>query len=233
MARHLFKFFFYIIIGILIWSCNPYYHPTVVNAPVITQKNDGELGIQRSVTSGLDIQASYSPFENIAVTGNYSTDKYNSSKQNHSMLEGAVGGYKSIDQYDYDLVLNGFLGYGRGYVRKQTKKYYRKYFFQPSFGVTSKVIDGNLGTRLVLVDYEDITSNSFRWNSEKYDFFLEPFYTQRFGYKFLKLQYQIGFVFPLGDVQRDAYFPLMYSFGIHFNFAQKYLCKESKEKKDF
>lgn len=101
-------------------SCN-FYKPTVINAPVLEEK--GEINVGVSVGSSSDFNLSYSATDHIAViakagtsyTQELSVDNGTGTEKiyefNNNHYEGAIGYYSSQDD---DLFYNVFLGYAAG-----------------------------------------------------------------------------------------------------------------------
>lgn len=123
--------------------------------------------------------------------------------------------------YSYDVFLgygwgNGFLEiYDRPYSTNTRSTWFdlERFFVQGSFGVNSSFTDLAISSRFTFLRYPDVVNlfphdgYDLRKNAEHY--LWEPALTLRGGYRFIKLQAQVGFAVPLGS--KD--FPTSYAQG--------------------
>ncbi len=163
---------------------------------------------------------------------------------NGNLIEGSVGWYSPLGN---DGFAAGFYG-GYGYFFGNTNSLelgpaefgYNRYFLQPELGFSNDLVDiaGSLKTSLVNFNNVNFAFSSLNPEAandsylrsysapvepENY-FFLEPALTFRFGYRFLKVQTQVGSSILLSDQSLDYNF-LFISAGIVFHFKPSYVGK--------
>jgi hypothetical protein len=201
-----------------------YYTPNAQNVPMFRDKNELRLSgaFSGSESEGIELQAAYSPAKNFAVMANYmaSTIQYNSAGDygNQSYIEGGLGYYKPISKV---AVFEIYGGYGSGSEHHQydvSSNYnngiyytgtmgtadltFKKYFIQPSIGLTFDFLDIAFSTRFYSLNFDNIqnhaSTNSFDWETlnslsiSNVHYFLEPALTFRVGWEKVKLQLQLS-----------------------------------------
>ncbi len=221
---------------LMIYSCAPAYIPNVVNAPLLSNKGEFQARLNGGV-SGVDPQFSYAITDNIGmmINGSYNFRDDTDSYHKHYFIESGLGYYGKLKEAGRFEV---FGGYGYGDVKTDvfwqpgwinyTNGYYHRIFIQPSIGAVTDVFEGSFSTRFVLVNmhfrdgngYDSPANNSFNT-------FVEPVFTTKIGYKYVKFVMQIGFSIPVNNNYNDYYNyqPFIFSMGANLKFGQKYLDK--------
>ncbi|MFB6257170.1 MAG: hypothetical protein ABEH38_00635 [Flavobacteriales bacterium] len=235
---------FYLLIALaFLASCQPIYRPTVVNQPLMSGKGDVQLSAHTG-TNGNDFQAAGAPTKNVVVMGHYNTfsgeyegDSLNEYKRDHSLLEIGGGFFHQLgDQGENGNagVVEVIGGYGNGNAknysdfwtdqRAEVKGSYHKFFVQPGVGYHHNIFDVGLAPRVSIIDYYEMKVLSEdgalqpNWDRGT-DVFLEPALTGRLGYKFVKLQMQMGLSIPVGSKPSYQYQPFMFSIGLHIDIT--------------
>ncbi|MBA3829176.1 MAG: hypothetical protein H0X33_09595 [Taibaiella sp.] len=191
-------------------------------------------------SSFADIQASYSPIDHVGILFNYSANSYTNADYssngttsnkyitNSDLTEGAIGGYIATTGR-YKLVNELYAGAGHGNVYSFANLGFNRAFLQYGIGMRSRYIDAIFNMR-----FSDLTFTSFDpkgltnsdllryklidYNGRRIDdgsaFFLEPSFTVRGGYRFIKAQLQL--VFCAGPSVHWGYSNSRYTAGIYF-----------------
>jgi hypothetical protein len=205
-------------------ACVATYVPNVVNAPLLSNKGELQAGIHTSV-SGFDPQLAYALSDHFGLMANghfchrksAPGDAYHYYRRNFAELGG--GYYTTFGSGRFET----FAGIGHGkytsfdslaIVRPYYSGQALRYFIQPGIGVSSGVFDGSLSSRLTLVHMYTDSLN-------KLGSFVDPVLSLRFGYRYVKLQLQLGFSIPLNDTGWLVN-PFMASIGLHFTFGKNY-----------
>jgi hypothetical protein len=214
----------------LLNSCVPAYIPNTVNTPLFTGKHELQANIGTGI-SGWDPQVAFSVTNHIGIMVNSSfANRTNDSTDNyhrHAFVEGGAGYF--INPVGI-LVLEAYGGFGAGKVETYYKNYgtanayINRIFFQPSVGVTNKVFDASFTPRLVFVNIENVNDDPTKLYHTGYRPFIEPTFTFRVGYKYVKFFTQFGFSIPMDNYtySYDCQ-PFMFSMGLHATFGRKYL----------
>lgn len=110
-----------------------------------------------------------------------------------------------------------------------TERYleYDRYFIQPGFGYSSRIIDLAYSMRLCFIDYYGyiprVALKEYEGNNltkQLYQFgTLDPAVTIRFGWRFIKIQTQFLYSFGLHDKNIDSRFRDRANLSFGFNFA--------------
>jgi len=221
---------------VLINSCAPAYIPNVVNAPLLSNKNEFQ-GKLTGGTSGFDNQLSYAITDHIGVmlNGSYNYRNDSANYHKHYFIETGVGYYQKLQEAGR---LEVFGGYGYGDVKAieddwfyqnnqlVANAYYHRIFIQPSLGAVTNVFEGSFSTRYSLVNmhFREGNTNDMSMNNS-YISFLEPAITVKLGYKYVKYVAQIGFSVPIygNTEQMYSHQPFIFSMGINVKIGQKYL----------
>ncbi|MFZ4399589.1 MAG: hypothetical protein ACOYO1_06120 [Bacteroidales bacterium] len=189
-----------------------YYWPTMQNVPLFKEKNEiktsfgysdyGELN-DFGYLGGRCVDAAYSITDHIAcqfVSGS-KNNKVNSRDAYAEVIELSAGYYL---RYREHLAFETFGGYSYGMVLgddefNKTKANFNRIFIQPSIGFASDYLDIAFTPRFAKVDYtikENTVyhlspQNDIIINMDKHSYyFFEPGITIRFGFKYVKFQYQ-------------------------------------------
>ncbi len=212
-------------IVILLNSCAPAYVPNVINTPLFSNKGEIQVSVH-SGTSGVDPQFAYALMDNVGlmINGSFAnrtsdtTDNYHK----HKFIEIGPGYYDKIGTNGRYEVYGG-VGYGElqanyenGLWPARTNVTCIRFFLQPAIGVTTDVFDGSFATRLVLLD--------LRQESERNTgFFLEPVFTCKVGYRYVKGVFQFGLSFPFNSNTVDfTHQPLVFSVGLQADLCKIY-----------
>ncbi len=210
------KRIFFISIAIsLLWatSCqHKYYAPNGHIVPIFQQKNEARILLSKSMGNdvrGQEIQAAYSITNHIGIVG--ATHSANvGSFANGFYYEGGVGGFKTFKNH---FVLECYGGYGNGRVlnnfdyEQQIRNRFHKYFIQPSIAYSSKYFDFALSSRFVKLNLyglskwqpspskmfqQKLTDDYTQLQNNKNSILIEPGFTLRVGWKYLKIQTQLS-----------------------------------------
>jgi hypothetical protein len=211
-------------------SCAPEYIPNMVNSPMFSNKGEFQANAGAG-TSDLDVQVAYAMTDHIGVMVNGSfadrtkdsTDKFHK----HIILEGGVGFYDKFGEIGrYEI----YGGYGTGRVEGKYENIfsinqiadarYNRFFIQPGIGIATGIYDGSFTSRIALVQ---MNPNGAVFETGNYHGFLEPVFTSKIGYKYLKFTFQIGFSVPIGDNRlKFDYQPFIFNVGANLNLGRLY-----------
>lgn len=233
---------------LLVSSCQPIYRPNVMNQPLFSGQGDiqasGHVG-----TNGVDLQASGAVTDHLLAMVNY--NRFSQSPDNdslssgfereHQLIEIASGYYTQLGEEGENNnfgVFEAIGGYGNGTAihfsdvwtsqMERTEGKYHKLFVQPSIGYSHSIFDVGIAPRMVMIDYYDMevqgsgASLQPDWDRGT-DLFVEPAITGRFGYKFIKFQFQFGLSIPMIEEPSYQYQPILFSVGIHMDLDRAYL----------
>ncbi|HRP55968.1 hypothetical protein [Agriterribacter sp.] len=186
-----------------------------------------------------DLQASVSPVKHLGIIANYSTYGYtpdnpdavngNVDGKAH-LLEFGIGGYYAKGN-TFKMVTDCYVGYGAGQIRSDVDMRIKRFFIQPGIGVRSPAFDAVFNLRFVNLNYDnfnakgrsndyllqkDLINNSGRRIDNTSYAFVEPSFTIRTGYKFIKAQLQMVFAQEITSVPWH-YNPSRYTVGLYFS----------------
>jgi hypothetical protein len=167
-----------------------------------------------------EVQAAYSLNKNLGIMTNFMSAKGGSvSGKDYGKgyyFDGAIGYFKTINNHGVFEIYGGLGGSSQHHQYSGTnfnqgsfsREYYGssdlsfiKLFIQPSFGLTFNIFDIALSTRICSLSFNntdnDITGNSNLYNdlnstANRSYLFLEPAFTIRGGWKYLKVQFQVA-----------------------------------------
>lgn len=212
-------------------ACAPAYVPNVVNAPLLSNKAETQLGLYTGI-SGLDGQASVAITDNIGVMINSSyrnsvsdtSDKYHK----HTFVEGGIGYFTVLDKTTHFSIFSGY-GYGSVSVKATnilgniiaTDATYQRFFIQPELGFSTEVFELAFNPRFVLVD---MNPEYLQFTTIK-KILVEPTLTTKIGYKYLYFTSQLGFSIPLINISSDLWFkrqPVIFSIGVQVKLGKIY-----------
>jgi hypothetical protein len=220
--------FSFALLLVVLSSCAPVYTPNLVNSPLFSQQNDARL--QGSVgLSGYDVQAAYSPFNNIGIMANTSFSDNNSKNYYSRFYEGAAGYYLTFDDAGR---FECYTGYGNAQTilnktvdGENINAHYNRYFIQPGIGVKLDVFEGSFSTRIAYVDVYKINSNNPELRPAA-ALFVEPTLTGKIGYKYTKLFMQLGLSLHSSKLLSNYSIPVILNFGMNLSFSELYKKKE-------
>ena len=232
-----------LLLGMIVTSCNTtLYVPNAVNAPLLKEK--GEL---KASIGGNNFQAAFGVSDNIGIIGNVYWNKFQEDITNNGittetlnkgkLYELGVGYFTKLTD---NVVFETYVGGGLGNIdfnNEGSGKYYdvkaTKFFVQPAVGYVSRFFDIAFTPRLSAVKYNDLNTAGYTPDELITEYlvksdvegktwlFIEPAFTIRGGYKFVKLQFQYGFASKRtsGDLKYESKFS---SLGISFDIAKWY-----------
>lgn len=233
---------------LLVSSCSTQmYVSNAVNAPLLKEKGEVHVALTQN-----DLQAAVGLGNNFGIMANgfYRNYKTNSNYEHSGLLgEVGIGYFKSLEN---NFVFETFVGGGAGRVYKQQEftgandvRYIGKFdanavkgFIQPDFGYKSRFFDAVISSRFSFVKYTSFSPENYPTQELQNDYldnnnltgpvfmFAEPALTLRGGYKYVKLQVQLGLTVNVtgSNIKHDDNFS---SLGIIFNVGRWY--NEEKE----
>jgi hypothetical protein len=212
----------YAIVILILNSCAPAYVPNVLNAPMLTNKNEVQVAIHAG-TSGFDPQAAYAITNHFGVMANASfmdaTSDSTNSYHKHGFAEFGAGYFTSFAKR-FKFETFGGAGFGKlsalydnGLWTSRSQVDITRYFIQPTLGITSKVVDFGISARLALVNMKQETKSTT-------GLMFEPAATLKLGWDHIKVVAQVGVSAPMTkDVEFD-YQPFLVSLGLQANFGK-------------
>ncbi|QEH40711.1 hypothetical protein [Chitinophaga sp. XS-30] len=245
-------------------SCSRQMHtyvPNPANVPLLKEKNEFKANL--SLTNW---QAAYAVSDNIAVMVNgqyvWRNLLYDSDSDGDwlldphvrgGLIEGGVGFFKAVDSRQR-AIFDVYAGYGngsfktldnefsadsiRGNTNYQLRTKFHKFFIQPTFGFSHKVVEAAFSTRISVVRFydqtmgskvfenDDVRRENFLKLGDKAMPFFEPTFTVRAGYRYIKWHGQLLISVPINDETYSGYQvgdffqPVSFSTGISLNFGQ-------------
>ena len=222
-------------------SCRTVYTPNALNVPLLQEQGEIKL-----MVSANNYQAAYAVTDKIGIIANgrvatsANSSTINGAADNfdakNTVFEGGIGYYgRTGRNLTYEVYGGGgisqvgFHGTGTS-VGKNYDVSGLKFFIQPNIGFTSRGFDIALSTRVSGLQFStatgdytasDLKSNDLDGLAKSTHLFLEPAITLRGGYKYVKLQAQIGGSFKLTSAT-IPYDSLIANLGLVFDFAQWY-----------
>jgi hypothetical protein len=223
-----------------------YYKPNAINTPLFTDGMQGHLVAAGSIggdgddgdrTTFADLQASFSPIKHLGLIGNYSTYNYTPSSSTGTparahLLEGGIGGYIPVGKRKVKMVAELYTGMGGGKLRSDVDMDVQRYFIQPGIGMRSPWVDAAFNFKWSFVNYSNLDDNgrgtSYLIDQQLMDMygnnridkgtftFLEPGFTVRGGYKFIKVQLQLAMSVPVSAIAWN-YDPVRFTVGMQFS----------------
>ncbi len=204
-----------------------------------TAEASSGIGVgQYSSSAAADLSGSYSPIPHVAVLANYHW--FNSSygqggstidnqDNNARMGELGIGGYMASDDEKVKLIADIYGGGGFGKLSSHGimngSMNMSRMFLQPGVGMRTNIVDLALNLRFSGVTYNYASSvlgfapnsvNSYEIPpaNGSFNLFVEPSFTLRLGYKFLKLHTQMTFAHCNTNWNYDDF---VFNIGLHFN----------------
>lgn len=210
--------YFIISIALLsLFSCSHYYYaPNKLNVPMFEKEKEFSASAAMSFGNELgayEFQTAYAATNNIGIMANaIFADVTSGDEYGKGYLIEAGGGYFSPlnKYYVFDIyggfgfgnVENGYGGQGNGFINSNYSELdFKRFFIQPSLGLTTRYIDIILSSRFAGLYYTDFyyPVNLYERDLEHlryiednpFSMIFEPAATIRLGYKVLKFQIQI------------------------------------------
>ena len=225
-------------------SCSRYYYkPNAINTPMFTDGMQAHIAGAASIggddedrTTFADLQASFSPIKHLGIIGNYSTYNYSpyspaTTPAHAYIIEGGLGGYYASGGKKVKLVVELYGGLGKGELKSDVDLDLTRYFIQPGIGMRSPWVDAVFNLRLAMLKYSNLDDNGrgigylqdqnlvntmyARGITNSTYTFVEPAFTIRGGYKFVKVQIQLVGSVPFESVAWN-YDPIRFTVGVHF-----------------
>ncbi len=214
--KHLLGFFQLLLSGLILYvpfACTHiYYHPNMHNVPMLREKGDIRANValsQGNEVEATELQAAYAVKNNVGVMLNFIGGQASGGRKNGrgGYLEGGAGYFKPLGTH---FVFESYGGFGAGSIanfRAYTEVkpffpiYFGKAFVQPSIGFHSKIVDAAFSCRVGGVYYFPYAApdSAHLYGLQgalavenKAFLYAEPAITLRGGYKYLKLQAQLG-----------------------------------------
>ena len=216
---------FFIGLCFLAFSCAPAYTPNMVNTPLLTNEGEFQATIGTG-TSGIDGQFAYAISDQVGVMLNASyanrADTGSKNFHKHTFAEMGAG---------YSIPLGGpgrFEIYGGGgmgwvdakfgynglfntYVVNRSNAVLTRLFLQPTIGLTNNVFDGSFTPRIVMLN---VNNTDKEFSNNTWTPFVEPTFTAKVGWKYVKMVFQIGLSVPLRELKGYENQPFMFSIGL-------------------
>jgi len=215
-------------VTLILSSCTTtLYVPNAVNTPLLKEKHEFKATIGPN-----NAQAAFGLTDNFGIIANGYWDKFKSETTTNgqttqtlnkgNLYELGLGYYKPLTKV---IVFETYLGGGLGNIDfnqdNGTKRYDvkgTKFFVQPSIGYVDRFLEVAITPRLSAVKYNGLETFGYSQKELEEEFlvksevedktwlFIEPTLTVRAGFKYVKLQGQIGFSSKLtkGDLKYQS-----------------------------
>lgn len=231
-------------LAICLSSCTHYYYVSnTQNMPLFREKNEYRLSAtigEGDESTCIEAQAAYSLTDKIGVMTNFMSAKGGAVSDKDygkgTYIDGAIGYYKPIGKIGVFEIYGGIGGSNQHhqYSSNSTSDLsFAKFFIQPSFGLTFKLFDIGVSTRLGSLSYNKIENHiDSQLNKLEYDklniiarqsnyLFLEPAITVRGGWKYAKVQIQAS---PASFINKTQLHSEDYHFtiGIYIAIAERF-----------
>jgi hypothetical protein len=199
----------------------------------------------------IEVQTAYALSDKIGILANFMSawggDVSDRDYGRGTCLDGGIGYFKPIKDFGVFEFYGGMGGsiqhleFTGLHYNQTTGAIYNEYdgsadlssfklFIQPSFGVTYSVFDFIASTRISSLSFMSVQNNIYG-NTYQYDdlnsisnkgqFFVEPAATLRGGWKNLKVQAQVSYIWHLNDRNLDVGEESHFSIGLIFILAKK------------
>ncbi len=188
-----------------------------------------------------DVQAAFSPLKHLGFIGNYSTYAYRPDDIDYvaghvdadaHLAEAGVGTYIVGGKGKAKMVADIYVGGGAGRVKSDVDMNVTRLFLQPGIAMRHPAVDVGFNMRISNVKYSDLDDNGrgigYLTDQNLFDpqrnrridegsyFFVEPAFTVRTGYRFIKAQFQWVLAAELSNV-RWNYNGGRFTVGLHFS----------------
>lgn len=208
----------------LLSGCQTLYVPNVVNAPLMSEPGETQIGMAVG-SNGYNLNLAFSPAPYVALMANGNLFNYRKGIEQDSLyrqqfIEAGLGFYSRLSKY---WRFETFVGYGGGLQGDEIETaYYRRWFIQPDIGVSGRIVDAAFSPRITFVNHNRSVFSLREFEQENKGVFLEPTVTLRAGYEQFKFQFQTGPTLPLGDNLYGRYHKWNVSFGFHLTFVKNF-----------
>jgi hypothetical protein len=219
---------------------NSYHAPSMLHAPLLSEKNDFSIAANYAVLTrhnGVDLQAAFVPVEHLGLQAGF-----RSYSQKGSQASGDIESYEFGAGYVKDwgkLLFEAYGGIGGGNIQNDhhtgsSHLRYTSYYVQPTFAIQSKskttqfaVIAKLYPVKFAIVDTtfdgarENFVATQFETLGNKPNqLFLEPGFVFRSGWKNVRIQTGLSFAVNLSgeDFLRDK---TNFSIGCLFRFNSR------------
>lgn len=208
-------------------SCQPVYVPNVVNIPLLEEKGDVQFSFHSSL-GGIDFQSAAAISDKFALmaNANFQNRKFivdtDEGFRKQNFVEIAAG-YRTKIGENGRFESFGGIGYGTINASYPNDFYWRpildvkssRAFLQPNIGFVSDIVDFGFAPRIAYVSIID--DNQF------YDgLFIEPAFSLKLGYKYVKGIFQAGLSLPANRNQIIFdYNPFLLSIGLQISLNLK------------
>lgn len=219
------------------------YAPNMQNVPLLQEKNEIRINTALGITNtdnAVELQLAYAPTAKIGIQVNALLHGYNfylSKFNNFDVFFGEIGAgyYHPFGNHKHWVFETyGLLGLGQAFPEfsyyKEGYKQYGKFSLQPAIGFTAKAFDAALSARVSYL-LNDVAWKRIEENSDGYgkyyeteSFLVEPAITLRCGWKYVKLQTQLG-VSIGGEKGIDSHA----NAGIYLSLNKKYPQRAAKK----
>lgn len=248
------KYLYLLPLLILLGSCSNYYYiPNSHNVPLFKEKNEIKAAINGSTGDdfgGVEVQAAYSPADNIGVIGNFMHGGGGQSGFSGKGGEGTLGelgvGYFT-SQSNFVFETYGGVGFGNVENRYHENDTYAgrsqfnlmRVFVQPNIGFSHDIVDIAFSTRFCYLTYNNLrvrdaglmqpgTYNEvMRVAANPNNILVEPAILIRLGWRFVKFQFQTTYSANLSNSALPMK-QVLFSGGLHFSFAERFFPKRDK-----
>ena len=224
---------------LILTGCTPYYYaPNMHNVPLFQGKNEFRLDFSGSTGheySGYEVQTAVAPADHFGIMLNgFRVKKDNNINDRWGkgyLVEGAIGTFIPWDKHSIFEIYGG-MGYGNienGYNDQSSSLLdFNRIFIQPSVGFTSEYFDLAISSKICGLKYNNIKlhgniesddlENITYINQHPLSILFEPAFTLRTGWKYLKIQFQMGFSRNLNnpDLKQEN---LNMNLGLYLNFS--------------
>ena len=227
---------------VLITSCShTYYVQTTQIVPLFKEKNETQATISYGTTdetNTIDIQAAHSFTNKFAMTTNVmfvsGGDDVDGGKGQY--FDVALGYFKPLSPHGVFEIYGGVGGSNQKHQYAYEGGYadlsFKKVFIQPSIGLTYSAFDIALTSGFSNINF-DYINNQINPNTRDFDnieqigknrnyFLFEPSLTIRGGWRFVKLQGQLGLSQNLSSTSSYYFEPLKLNIGLTLAFAERY-----------
>ena len=214
----------------LFFSCKTAYVPNTINVPLFDDA--GQYRLSGDLNG--NIQFAASPGRNFGIMANamFREDGENTDDVfgKGYLLEAGLGGFKASGPLRWETFVGA--GFGRTETRDFGKKFEAKgarFFFQPSVGFhhdffeiafTPRLVAGKFQQPETTYSTQELIDNKLYEIEDPVWFFAEPAITGRIGYKWIKLQVQVGRSFKFND-KPLSFEKEMNSIGLILDFGRR------------
>ena len=221
-------------------SCTHYYYaPNMHNVPLFQEEKEMRIAVAKSggdEFKGVEFQGAYSFTKNFGVMANgfFVNTQEGGEYGKGKLVELGAGYFKPLNKY---FVFETYGGFGWGKAENQyapgftSTANFERYFIQPAIGFTSNWFDVAISSRICGLYYDkvdhNISSNSYEIEDLDYiedhtsSYLFEPALTVRGGWKYVKVQLQLGYSHNLNnpELQQEK---LNANIGLYFSLSDKY-----------